>query len=287
LVCENQSFVAAANTLDVSPTMISRYIKQLEQEYGCLLFTRNTRKVFLTEAGEQYRNHITTILEKLKLAEREIAEYNDIPQGKLTISASIEFGGIYLAPLIKKYREKFPHVQLQINLTNTPVDLLESGTDLVFRVAPTLSDSNLIAQPICFTRLALWASQKYLSKNGLPKNITELKDHQLLFFSHSVRKNQWIFSIDDQHQTVKLPWAWSSNNGRLLNEAAAAGQGIIQAPNYSVDSYVRKKQLVEVMPELSVEQLSISAVYPHRYDLSSRIKTFVEMAKQYFSSNPI
>lgn len=267
--------------------MISRYIKQLEEEYGCLLFKRNTRKVYLTEAGELYRDNIIPVLNELQLAERKITEYNDIPQGKLTISASIEFGGNYLAPLIEEYRNQYPNVKLQINLSNTPVDLLATGTDLVFRVAPNLSDSSLIAQPICITRLALWASPNYLSEQGVPESIQQLKNHRLLFFSHSVRKDQWIFNVDGQQQTIKLPWCWSSDNGRLLNEAAADEQGIIQAPHYSVADYVKESKLVEVLPENSLNQITISAIYPHRYDLSSRIKSFVELAKVHFSGRQI
>lgn len=95
------------------------------------MFKGNTRKVFLTEAGEHYRAKIIPLLDGLKQAELEIAEYNDIPQGKLSISASIEFSGIYLAPLIAEYSKKYPNVQLQINLTNTPVALLDGGMGLV------------------------------------------------------------------------------------------------------------------------------------------------------------
>lgn len=287
LICEKHSFAAAAKEMHLSATMVSRYIKQLEEHLGCLLLKRNTRKVLLTEAGEQYRQQITPLLKKLNIVEQQISHYSDVPQGHLNISASIEFGGIYLAPLVGLYRQQYPQVKLAFNLLNTPVDLLSSDIDLVFRVAPQLPDSSFIAQPVCTTRLALWASPEYLANAPSLESIDHLHQHQLLFFNHSVRKEQWIFNQANKQQQIKLPWAWRSNNGRLLNEAAATGQGIIQAPAYSVASYVAKGQLREVLPQHSISPMNISAIYSHRYDLSCRIKTFVTMAKDYFITNPL
>lgn len=86
---------------------------------------------------------------------------------------------------------------------------------------------------------------------------------------------------------MKYDWAWTSNSGKLLNEAAANGQGIIQAPSYSTSPYVDAHRLVEVMPQWAINDLQISAIYPHRYELSSRVKTFVELAKTYFIDHPI
>ena len=286
-VAELQSFSAAASQMNISTTMVSKHIKSLEKELNCLLIKRNTRKVFLTEAGEQYRQHIKPVLKKLSLIEHRINEFGSKPFGKLTISASLEFGSQYLAPLIAQYRESYPQVELDFTLSNTPVDLFDSEIDLVFRVAPTLPNASHIAQEVCTSRLSLWASPEYLKQHGTPQSPEALQRHQLLFFKHSIRKNQWIFNSNGSQTSLKLPWAWSSDNGRLLNEAAAEGQGIIQAPSYSVAPFVKKGRLVEVLPECSFDKLSISAIYPHRYELSNRIKTFVELAKTYFKDNPI
>lgn len=286
-VAELGSFSAAAKEMALSTTMISRYVKQLEQQLGCLLLKRNTRKVHLTEAGQQYLQHIKPILKKLVLVEHQMSEFGKKPFGKLTISASLEFGGQYLAPLIALYREQHPAVELNFLLSNTPVDLFDSQIDLVFRVAPSLPNASHIAQEVCSSTLSLWASPDYLSQITLPTTPEDLSKLKLLFFNHSIRKNQWIFNIDGSMQTRKLDWDWTSDNGRLLNEAAANGQGIIQAPSYSVAPYVKQGTLVELMPKFSIKNLKISAIYPHRYELSNRIKTFVELAKNYFKEHPI
>lgn len=287
LVAEYQSFSQASREMGVSATMVSRYIKQLEQQLGCLLLKRNTRKVYVTDAGQYYLQQIKPVLKKLDVIEQSMHNLNDEPTGQLTISASLEFGSQYLSPLIKRYRAQCPKVQLNLNLTNEPIDLFGSEVELAFRVAPMLPNASHIAQEVCNSRLALWASSEYLAKHGAPTCIEDLHQHELLFFAHSIRKDQWIFHRNDAFETKRFNWAWASNNGRLLNEAAAEHQGIIQAPAYSVAKYVNNGQLQEVLPMHSINDLAISAVYPHRYELSNRVKSFVEMAKVYFKQNPI
>lgn len=287
LTAEHLNFSLAAKEMGISATMVSRYVKQLEQELGCLLLKRNTRKVFLTEAGAQYRNYIKPILKKLHLVDNQMRQLKNEPCGELRISATAEFGGQYLAPLIALYREQYPQVRLNIRIDNAPIDLFDDKTDLAFRVAPSLNNASYIAQKVAQSRLSLWASPEYLTQFGCPTTLENLSQHQLLFFDHSLRKEQWLFIEDGERRLMKYNWAWASNSGKLLNEAAVNNQGIIQAPSYSVARYVANKGLIEVLPQYAINNLQISAMYPHRYELSTRVKTFVELAKIYFSEHPI
>ena len=284
---DHLNFSQAAKEMNISATMVSRYVKQLEQELGCLLLKRNTRKVFLTDAGTQYRNHIKPIIKKLALVDYQMTQFKSEPSGELNISTTAEFGGQYLAPLIALYGKKHPQVKLNIRMDNTPIDLFDDKTDLAFRVAPSLTSASYIAQKICQSRLSLWASPDYLKRCGSPKTLEDLSQHQLLFFAHSLRKEHWLFIENEERKLMKYDWAWTSNSGQLLNEAAANGQGIIQAPSYSVARYVNSNRLIEVMPNKAINNLQISAMYPHRYELSTRVKTFVELAKAYFIEQPI
>jgi DNA-binding transcriptional LysR family regulator len=287
LTAEHLNFSRAAKEMGISATMVSRYVKQLEQELGCLLLKRNTRKVFLTEAGEQYRNYVKPLLKKLHLVDSQMRHLKTEPSGELRISATAEFGGQYLAPLIALYRERYPQVKLNIRIDNAPIDLFDDKTDLAIRVAPSLSNASYIAQKVGQSRLSLWASPTYLTQFGYPTNLEDLSQHQLLFFDHSLRKEQWLFMDNNERRLIKYNWAWSSNSGKLLNEAAANGQGIIQAPSYSVASYVASNSLIEILPQFAINDLQISAMYPHRYELSARVKTFIEMAKTYFQEHPV
>ena len=287
LVCQHQSFAQAAKALTMSPAMVGRYIKQLEQELGTLLVKRTTRHLSITEAGQAYYQQVSGILTQLETAEQQIAGFGTKPQGKLRVSSSIEFGGQYLAPIIVRYRQLYPEVALSFNLTNEPVDITQRQEDLVFRVAPKLADASLKTVPIASSKLALWASSEYLHQHPGITTVDDLNQHQLLFFEHSLRTDQWLFSVNGAIEQRTLPWTWKTNNGRLLNEAASLHQGIIQAPSYSVASYVEAGLLQEVLPQFSINTLAISAIYQHSAQYSLPIKTFIEVAKQHFIDYPL
>ena len=286
-LCQQGSFSAAAKALNTSTTMVSRYVKQLENELGCLLVKRNTRQVHVTQAGRHYLTEVAPIMNSFENLQKQMQQYNSQPQGRLTISSSIEFGGQYLSPVIASYSKKYPEVDMEVTLTNQPVDIWNDDVDVALRVAPALPEASFIAQPICYSKLATWASPEYLSRNGIPLSLDDLARHRLLFFSHSIRSNTWIFDQAGKRIEQSFNWTWRSNNGRLLNESAAIGDGIIQAPSYSVAEYVANGRLVEILPELSISRLAISAVYPHSYEYSSSIKALVTELKAYFELNPI
>ncbi|NMP33182.1 LysR family transcriptional regulator [Thalassotalea sp. M1531] len=287
LVCQEQSFTQVAKSMRLSPAMVGRYIRQLEEQLGTLLVKRTTRQMAITQAGKLYYQKVSPLLAELTLIEQELSSFSDMPKGQLKVSASIEFGGQYLAPIIAQYRQLYPNVELSFDLTNEPIDITQGAVDLVFRVAPTLANASLKVIPICTSKLAMWAHPKYLLQYPKITAIEDLANHQLLFFEHSLRSDQWIFLKNGEIQEVKLPWAWKTNNGRLLNEAAAQSQGIIQAPSYSVAGYVEQGLLVEVLSEHSIQPLTISAIYQHSYQYSLAIKTFVELAKNYFLLQPL
>lgn len=286
-VCNTGSFVAAGQSLNVSSTMISRYVRQLEDELGCLLLKRNTRQVHITHAGQHYFDQVSPVLTSLKKINDNMMQFSSVPKGKLTVSSSVEFGGQYLAPVIERFRKKYPDVDVEIILSNQPEDIWDAKIDLALRIAPNLPGASFIAQKICQSRLALWANPSYLKRAGKPLSIDDLEQHQLLFFQHSIRSNQWLIEKDGIQKQMTFSWAWRSNNGRILNEAAADGAGIIQAPSYSVADYVAKGKLIEVLPEYSLKELAISAVYPHSFEYSLNIKLFVNELKQYFKEYPV
>ena len=285
LVAKNSNFSLSARQLGVSPTMVSKHIQSLESHLSCRLFNRNTRKVQLTEAGKIFYKKVSPLLSQLQDLDREMASFAQTPKGPFRISASIEFGSQFLAPVICRFCEQYPEVELQLDLSNDRVSLLEEDVELAIRVAPHLPDSNLIAVPVASTDLKTWASPEYLARMGVPANPADLKSHRCLFFSQTPRANTWLFNIG--HKLTELPfkWYWSSDNGRVLNEAAACGEGVVQAPEYSVYQYRDRGKLVEILPQYCLREMPISAIYSHRRDLSVNIRQFIQLLRQYFSDN--
>ncbi|MFC3194833.1 LysR substrate-binding domain-containing protein [Marinicella sediminis] len=286
-IVEHMSFRKAATTVGVSPTMMSKYLKGLESDVGCHLINRNTRAISLTDVGREYHRRIKPILLELDQLNQQMSAYAGEVRGHLKITATIEFGGIYLAEVIKQYRQQHPQVSLDFILTNRTLGLFDEDIDLAIRVAPKLPDSGLIAIPICQTHLRTWASPGYLKRCGVPRDMTALKQHACLFFSETPRKNSWLFQVDGCVTEQQLPWQWRTDNGRLLNEAAANDMGIIQAPDYSVSEYVKKGELIEVLADYRLEPFNICALYPQRNSVSPKLTRFIQLLKMHFNEQPL
>ncbi len=283
-IVEQMNIRKAAVVFGVSATMMSKYLKALEDDLGCHLINRNTRTISLTDAGRHYYQHIKPVLQDWRDLKDHMSHFADEIFGHLKITATIEFGGIYLAAIIKQYRADCPHVALELVLTNRTLNLLDEDIDLAIRVAPKLPDSGMIAVPVGQTKLRLWASPQYLSRSGQPQAPEDLHQHACLFFSQTPRANTWLFSQAGQNFELSFDWQWQTDNGRLLNEAAAAGMGIIQAPDYSVADYVKQGRLVEVLAAYRLQPMNISAIYPQRNSVSPKLSHLIELLKQHFGT---
>lgn len=142
----------------------------------------------------------------------------------------------------------------------------------------------LLQEKLHKTELCTYASPEYLQANGCPKAIDELSAHRCLHYMNTPHGDQWIFNDKGSSVKVKNNWAFATNNGRALCEAAALGMGIMQAPRLSVVEYLDKKQLVEILPEYRIPSLFIYATYLQRRFYPAKLKTFIEFLSNFFEN---
>jgi DNA-binding transcriptional LysR family regulator len=277
------TFAAVAREMNLSAMMISKYIAQLEKSLGVVLLNRTTRSMTLTEAGESYYNRSKQLLEDFYDLEESTAQLGSTVKGELKINAPIDFGGLYMIPAIDAYQKLYPEVKIQMSLDNKPVNLRKGIFDISILVTDTL-DLGVVARKITQTELCTYASSEYLQANGCPKTIDELSAHRCLHYMNTPHGDQWIFNNKGRSVKVKNNWAFATNNGRALCEAAALGMGIIQAPRLSVVDYLDKKQLVEILPEYRIPSLFIYATYLQRRFYPAKLKTFIEFLSNFFEN---
>ncbi|MBY5993991.1 LysR family transcriptional regulator [Ferrimonas balearica] len=282
-VVELGQFSAVARQQNLSTAMVSKHITQLEAHLGVRLFHRTTRQVTVTEVGQRYYDEVRGLLRQLAQADQNAAQQGQFPTGRLTVSASLEFGSQYLASMMAGYQRRYPQVQVDLSLTNRTVDLIADRVDLAIRVAPFLPDSRLIATAIAHTHLGTWASPEYLAQMGTPARPEALAQHRCLLFTETPRGEQWLFQHQGEVRKQRLQWHLASNNGRVLNDMAAMGEGIVQAPDYSVAEYVRQGRLVEVLAPWRIPPIAISAIYPQTAAQHPKVRTFVEALKAHFA----
>lgn len=277
------TFAAVAREMNLSAMMISKYIAQLEKSLGVVLLNRTTRSMTLTEAGESYYNRSKQLLEDFYDLEESTAQLGSMVKGGLKINAPIDFGGLYMIPAIDAYQKLYPEVKIQMSLDNKPVNLRKGIFDISILVTDTL-DQGVVARKITQTELCTYASPEYLQANGCPKAVDELSAHRCLHYMNTPHGDQWIFNDKGSSVKVKNNWAFATNNGRALCEAAALGMGIMQAPRLSVVEYLDKKQLVEILPEYRIPSLFIYATYLQRRFYPAKLKTFIEFLSNFFEN---
>ena len=285
-VATEGSFTGAALRLNTSNQLVSKYVAQLEEHLGARLFNRTTRKIHLTEAGEQCLQHCKHILECLSDMEGDIGELKQQAQGRLHISAPVSFATLHLAPLLRDFRKQHPAVSIDLQLNDRKVDVIEEGFDVALRIG-RLKSSSLIAKKIAPIRMVLCASPDYLRKNGEPHNPSELiKGHYLKYtytdYGHTA--SELLQALKQRHQDKASQL--SANNGEVLVEAAVAGEGYALQPTFIAGAALKRGQLKTFLQDYEIEPLALYAVYPHRKLIATKLRAFIDFSGNYFGDPP-
>ncbi len=275
-VVEFMGISAAARALEMPKSKVSRRIAQLEEDLGVRLIERNTRTVKLTELGDVFYQRCLIMMEEVTSAKESVLQLKDVPQGRIKISASVSIGQHMLAPLIVKFQDMHPNIELDIHLTNRRVDLIAEGFDLVIRVGD-LEDSSLISKCMLETRGSLFVSQGYLDKNGCPENLEQLEDFRLLAMSDQKKYNRWCLEDENgnqQHVSVKK--SLTINDFTTLMRVCESGGGIALLPWPIAQSSYDKNLLVQVLSEYRTPKIAYFMLYPSFKGLTRRSRLFID-----------
>jgi len=285
-IVEAEGFSQAAERLGVSKSSVSKQLARLEERLGARLVNRTTRQLSLTEAGEVYYGYCARILEEADTAEAAVAKLQGAPRGRLRVNAPMSFGTLHLAPAVSAFLCEYPEITIELELTDSFVDLVDSGIDVAIRISQ-LKDSSLIARRIAPARGVLTASPDYLSKHGTPKHPRDLARHRCLIYTNAPQHMTWSFEGPEGPVHVPVDGPLHSNNGEVLREAAIAGAGILRDPNFISYTAIRSGKLVPVLADYPRQgQPEIAAVYPHRRHLSPKVRAFVDYIAGYFGDPP-
>ena len=274
-VVEAGSFVGAMDATGLSKPAVSRHVNELEAHLGTRLLQRTTRRLSLTNEGQDYYQRCKDILAAVQEAEAVVGSSAVQAQGRLRIGAPHTFGAMYLADLWGQFAAQNPQVTLDIVLSDRVVDLVEEGFDLVVRIA-RLTDSSLVSRPLARTRMVLCASPQYLAQRGTPVHPQELVGHDVISYTYWSAGNIWSFQGPGGEATARIQSRIHANNGDTCLAAALAHQGIILQPDFLVHEELRSGALVELMPEFKGAELGIFAVYPTRKQLPLRVRRLVD-----------
>ncbi|WP_372982496.1 LysR substrate-binding domain-containing protein [Marinobacter sediminum] len=270
-VAEAESFTRAARRLSVSTAQVSRQVSALEARLATRLFYRTTRRVSVTEAGEIFYQHCRQVLDALDEAERSITNMQLSPKGKLRLTAPVTYGEKMIAPLVNEFVVRYPELEVEMNLTNQKLDLVGEGYDLAVRLGK-LDDSSMMARRLTSRTLYVCASPQYLSVHGTPHSLSELEQHNCL----QGNLDFWRFQEQGKARNVRVTGNIRCDSGRALLDAALRGIGIVQLPDYYVQSALDSGQLIPLLTHYREDDDGIWAVYPHNRHLSPKVRMLLD-----------
>jgi DNA-binding transcriptional LysR family regulator len=281
-VVECGSFSAAAISLGVTKSAVSKRINQLENQLGIKLLHRTTRSLSLTEAGEHYFDYARNALTMANDGEAAITTLQQSPQGTLRINAPMAFGRIHLAPLVPQFLLNHPQIQVDMEMDDKVIDMVAGSFDIAIRIGK-LPDSSLIAKHIAPCVSVLCASPNYLSKHGTPTHPSELATHNCLNYSYFQAGNEWRFTGPEGTVSVVPKGNYIVNNSEALYEGLLAGLGICQMPTFIVGQAVKEGTLNVVLPDYKLPKHAIYAMLTERKHIPAKTRLFIELLQQQFN----
>lgn len=275
-VVELGSFVRAAEKLGLSTTAVSRHIGDLEHHLGTRLLQRTTRKLHLTEAGNQFHLRVQQILEDVQEAESLIVQDNQQPTGLLRLSVSIPFATRHLAPLIPRFCARYPGLNVEVVASDRKLDLIEDGLDLVLRITQEL-EGNMVARRLASIHTIISASPDYLARAGVPKIPADLANHSCLVYTGIPDPNQWRFYCQQgETHAVEVRGALRADNGDILLAAAQQGMGITRQPSFMVGEAIAAGRLIPLLTGYQIPTFTLSALFPSRRYLPAKVRLMVD-----------
>ncbi|SAL11754.1 LysR family transcriptional regulator [Caballeronia peredens] len=274
-VVDTGSITAAADQLNQTVSGASRTLGRLEEKLQTTLLRRTTRRLELTEEGKSFLQNAREIIDAVESAEEQIAARRERPSGLLRVDAATPFMLHVIVPLVAGYRERYPHVELELNSNEGVIDLLERRTDVAIRIG-RLKDSTLHSRPIGSSRIRVLATPEYLQAHGHPKRVEELANHSLLGFTQPESLNVWPVSGPDS-EPYRITPAIASSSGETLRHLALESAGIVCLSDFMTLSDRRAGRLVQILARHTQEvRQPINAVYYRNTTISARIASFVD-----------
>lgn len=279
---ERGSISKAAEALGLSTSAAGRHLANLEQRLGARLVERNTRRLFLTEVGDEFYRRCRNITSEMEEAEAWVSSALVTPCGTLRVTGSVSFCSQIIAPLLPEFTRRYPRLDVSITAANRYFDLIDSGIDLAIRTREHEADSGLVVRRLAQTRRILAASPEYLEHHGTPRSLEDLTGHRFLIYTLANNPYELSFTRGAETRTVKISGLLESNEGQVICKAGLSGMGIVIQPVYIVHDDIVAGRLIPIVDDWDLPRLKINIAYPNRQYVPSKVRAFIEFLVAHF-----
>jgi DNA-binding transcriptional LysR family regulator len=277
-IVEAGSFSQAALRVDLPKSTVSRRIALLEAKLGERLLQRTTRKLMLTEFGASLLEHARKVVDEVEAAGALVQHRQLAPSGRLRISMPGDFANLGMNHMLAHFMEQYPAITLELDLSPRRVDLVGENFDIAIRMGDLPDDSSLNARRVALEKIALYASPGYIARRGLPEHPDDLIKHDLLCLpSRNGGSTSWKLTRGKVVWERDLPAKLAANSPDLLARIACAGAGIAASSDLFAEESLAKGELVRVLPEWSLPEVTGWAVFPGRRLMPAKTRAFLDM----------
>jgi DNA-binding transcriptional LysR family regulator len=280
-VAEMESFTAAARSLGLPKATASSAVQQLEARLATRLLHRTTRRVHLTHDGAAFYERCKDLLADADELDSMFQKSGESLVGRIRVDMSSRMARFTVIPALPAFLAAHPGLQLELGSTDRAVDLVREGYDCVLR-AGALAESGLVVRRLGEFHVINCASPAYLRAHGKPKSLRDLERHQLVHYVSSFggKPDGWEYEEDGVWKELPMRGQITVNSAEAYVAAAVAGLGLIQTPATSLEEELRSGRLVEVLPRLRARPMPLSLLYPHRRQLSRRVRVFMDWLEE-------
>ena len=280
-VATSGSFTATADKLEMSRAMVTRNVAELEHWLGARLLQRTTRRVTLTDAGETCLRRSQQMISLMQDVQDETSSQDGALRGQLRITCSMSFAYAEMAAAVTDFLKAHPLLKIDLNASEAALNLIEARIDLAIRISAE-PDPMLIGRVLAPCRSVLVASPEYLAAQGVPRVPADLVTHRCLSFANFGR-SVWKFRRADEGAEVSIASQFSANEATTLLRAALAGGGVALQPLYLAKPHLADGSLQAVLPDWTLPEMAIYALYPSRKHLSPAVRAFLDFLVDRFA----
>jgi DNA-binding transcriptional LysR family regulator len=267
------SMSAAARELELPLSVVSKRLAQLEKNIGLRLLQRSTRRQTLTADGALFHARVLRILEEVGQAESLLAHSRQEVDGVLRLSAPAELGRQHIVPIVADFQRQHPDLQVQLELTDTVVNLLETGQDMAIRFG-SVEDPNLVVRRLAPNFRVLCAAPSYLAQHGTPASPAELTGHRCIVIGEA-RRVDWRFA-GEHAASVRVAATFLTNDGQAAHMLALQGSGLVVKSIWDVGDDLLAGRLQRLLPSYDMPAAPLQAILPHGRNLPLRVRLFLD-----------
>lgn len=278
------SMSAAGREMSLSPAVVSKRIRRLEDKLGTRLLQRTTRQIAMTEAGQGFYERVVAILASVEEAEAFVSRGSAQARGTLKVAAPTSFGRMHIAPHLGRFLADNPDLSVSLDLSDDFVDIVGEGYDLAIRIAE-LSDSSLVARRLAPVHRFLCASPEYLARHGSPSSIEDLIENHVLLAA--VNQDPWRLIGPHGSETVRTLAPIRTNSSEVVRECLIAGVGVALRSTWDIGPELREGKLRIILPDYRASKdVGLHAVYPSRRFLPAKVRVFIDFLAGLYGPSP-